>query len=130
MLAAAQRTESLYVAPAVGPYATPFGLEEPLGAMDSGPAANLSSDRLQVLVRSITLLAADTIAVELVPDDEVELPAFEAGAHVDLLLPHSLRRSSSLCKPPSEWGRHLVGVEKATPRRGAPKFIPYRPCVG
>src|SRR5260370_42360109 len=110
MLAAAQRTESLYVAPAVGPYATPFGLEEPLGAMDSGPAvvpddANLSSDRLQVLVRSITLLAADTIAVELVPDDEGELPAFEAGAPGGLLVPHRLNRSPSLSYPPPERAR-------------------------
>jgi len=135
MLAAAQRTESLYVAPAVGPYATPFGLEEPLGAMDSGPAvvpddANLSSDRLQVLVRSITLLAADTIAVELVPDDEVELPAFEAGAHVDLLLPNGISRSYSLCNPPTERRRYVVGVKKASPSRGASSYIHDRLRVG
>jgi tetrachlorobenzoquinone reductase len=125
MLAAAQRAASQYAALDDGSDAVSFALKGTLGAIDSGPAydANPSSDRLQVLVRSITLLAADTIAVELVPGDETELPAFEAGAHVDLLLPNGIRRSYSLCNPPTERHRYVVGVKKASPSRGASSYI-------
>src|SRR6266702_158314 len=82
-----------------------------------------SRERLQVLVRSMTLLAAETIAVEFVPGDGGELPAFEAGAHVDLLLPNGIRRSYSLCNPPTERNRYVVGVKKANPSRGASSYI-------
>jgi ferredoxin-NADP reductase len=135
ILAAAQRTASQYAALDDGSHAVSFALKGVLGALDSGPAgitdaANPSSDRLQVLVRSITLLATDTIAVELVPGDETELPAFEAGAHVDLLLPNGIRRSYSLCNPPTERHRYVVGVKKASPSRGASSYIHDRLRVG
>jgi ferredoxin-NADP reductase len=135
MLADTQRTASRYVALNGGPYALSFGLEGPPGAIDSGPAvtpdaANPSSDLLQVVVRSITLLAVDTIAVELVRGGETELPAFEAGAHVDLLLPNGIRRSYSLCNPPTDHHRYVVAVKKASPSRGASSYVHDRLRVG
>src|SRR6267378_4531466 len=95
-----RRTDSRYAAPVSGFDAPPLDLEGPRGAMDSGlagipDATKPSQEQIQVLVRSMTLLASDTIAVEFVPADEIELPAFEAGAHVDLLLPNGIRRSYS-----------------------------------
>ncbi len=135
MLVDIQRADSPYAAPGGGSYTTPFGLEGPRGAIDSGlagivDAVSPSADRMQVVVRSITLLAADTIGVELVPSDEIELPAFEAGAHVDLLLPNGIRRSYSLCNQPTDGNRYVVGVKKASPGRGASSYIHDRLRVG
>ena len=80
-------------------------------------------DRVQVVVRSTTLLARDTLAVEFAAVQGDELPAFEAGAHVDLFLPNGICRSYSLCNPPSERHRYVVGVKKACPSRGASSYI-------
>ena len=86
-------------------------------------AANPSQERIHVLVRSMTFLAADAIAVEFVSSDENELPAFEAGAHIDLLLPNGICRSYSLCNRPTDRNRYVVGVKKANPSRGASTYI-------
>jgi tetrachlorobenzoquinone reductase len=123
-----RRSESHYFAPNGGSYASSFGLEGPRGTVHSGPAGipdpiEPSQERIQVLVRSMTLLASDTLAVEFVPSDETELPAFEAGAHVDLLLPNGARRSYSLCNRTTDRNRYVVGVKKANPSRGASSYI-------
>ena len=97
--------------------------ERDTGPMSAQDAAKPSQQQMQVLVRAMTLLAADTLAVELVPSDDVELPAFEAGAHVDLLLPNGIRRSYSLCNRPTDRNRYVVGVKKANPSRGASSYI-------
>ncbi|MEQ8346503.1 MAG: PDR/VanB family oxidoreductase [Sneathiellaceae bacterium] len=81
------------------------------------------ADQLAVTVRSMTLLAKDTLALELVADGGAELPPFSAGAHVDLLLPNGIRRSYSLCNSSGERHRYVVGVKKADPSRGASAFI-------
>jgi tetrachlorobenzoquinone reductase len=78
---------------------------------------------IHVVVRSMTLLASDTISVEFVSSDGGELPAFEAGAHIDLLLPNGIRRSYSLCNRPTDRNRYVVGVKKASPSRGASTYI-------
>src|ERR1700736_2503232 len=128
MLADIRRTDVRYAAPDGGSYAALFGLEERQRAMDGGlagppDAANPSHEPVQVLVRSMTLLASDTVAVEFVPSEETDLPAFEAGAHVDLSLPNGIRRSYSLCNRPTDRNRYVVGVKKANPSRGAPSYI-------
>jgi tetrachlorobenzoquinone reductase len=93
-------------------------------------AASPSGDQIEALVRSITLLAADTVAVEFMASDDNELPAFEAGAHVDVLLPNGIRRSYSLCNPSTDRHRYVVGVKKADPSRGASSYIHEHLRVG
>jgi tetrachlorobenzoquinone reductase len=100
------------------------------GIANMSAAANASHDRLEVLVRSITLLAADTVGVEFVASDDNKLPAFEAGAHVDVLLPDGIRRSYSLCNWPTDRHRYVIGVKKANPSRGASSYIHDRLRVG
>jgi tetrachlorobenzoquinone reductase len=118
MLADPRRADWCYPVPNGGSAASPFG--ELAGIPD---AANPSHEPLRVLVRSMTLLASETVAVEFVPGDETELPAFEAGAHVDLVLPNGIRRSYSLCNRPTDRNRYVVGVKKANPSRGASGYI-------
>ena len=134
MLVDLPRSES----PAVrngGFHAPPFNPEGRNRAVERGvagvpDAVNPSGDRIEVLVRSITLLATDTFAVEFVASDGNELPAFEAGAHVDLLLPNGIRRSYSLCNRPTDRHRYVVGVKKASPSRGGSSYIHDRLRVG
>lgn len=90
---------------------------------DPSGVAMPSPERLRVIVRAMTLLAADTMALEFVPEDGSELPAFEAGAHVDLLLPNGVRRSYSLCNRSTDRNRYVVGVKKADPSRGASSYV-------
>ena len=135
MLVDIPRYASHYAALDGGSYASPTSLEGRQRAMDSGvvgipDAANPSRDRMEVLVRSITLLATETISVEFVASDEIELPAFEAGAHIDLLLPNGISRSYSLCNQPTDRHRYVIGVKKADPSRGASSYIHDRLRVG
>lgn len=115
--------------------ASSFELDERRRATDGEVASNQgavdpSNDRIEVLVRSITLLAAETVGVELVSNGANELPRFEAGAHVDLLLPNGIRRSYSLCNRPTDRRRYLIGVKKANPSRGASSYVHDRLRVG
>ena len=107
--------------------ASPFDLEQSEPGLDSGTsgpdAAKPPRERMEVFVRSMTLLASDTLAVEFVPSEEGELPNFTAGAHVDLLLPNGIRRSYSICNRPTDRHRYVVGVKKASPSRGASSYI-------
>lgn len=70
-----------------------------------------STDRWRrVRVRTRTAIAEDIIAVELVSLDGDTLPAFEAGAHVDLRTGSGLIRQYSLCSDPGVSGHYRLGI--------------------
>jgi ferredoxin-NADP reductase len=81
------------------------------------------AETIQVFVRSITYEAEDVIALDLRQADAAALPAFTAGAHIDLLLPNGIRRSYSLANDQNERHRYLVGVQKDPATRGGSRFI-------
>lgn len=61
----------------------------------------------------------ETIAVfELVAVEGGSLPSFDAGAHIDVLVPGGITRQYSLCNHPSETERYLVGVLRDPESRG------------
>src|SRR5262245_8499410 len=47
-----------------------------------------------------------------------ELPAFTAGAHIQLGVPNGLIRKYSLCNDPDERDRYCVAVKRENPGRG------------
>lgn len=55
---------------------------------------------------------------ELVAADGTTLPAFEAGAHIDVHLREGLVRQYSLCNPPHERHRYLIAVLRDPSSRG------------
>lgn len=55
---------------------------------------------------------------ELVPTVGTELPAFEAGAHIDVHLKDGLVRQYSLCNPPTERHRYQIAVLRDPSSRG------------
>jgi vanillate O-demethylase ferredoxin subunit len=73
---------------------------------------------LAVRVASKRTEALDICSLELVAADGTTLPAFTAGAHLDVHLPGGLVRQYSLCNPPSDAGRYVIGVLRDAHSRG------------
>lgn len=79
---------------------------------------------LQLRVRALTWEAETVLGVELVPlAPNTLLPAFEAGAHVDLHLPGNVQRSYSLLNAPGERQRYCIAVNKDAASRGGSRWI-------
>lgn len=78
---------------------------------------------IRVLVKSITYEAEDVISLDLRRTDTASLPAFTAGAHIDLLLPNGITRSYSLANDQNERHRYHIAVQKDPATRGGSRFI-------
>ena len=79
---------------------------------------------LQVRVRATTYEAANILGFELVPlDASASLPAFSAGAHIDVHLPSGLTRSYSLLNDPQETHRYCIGVNRDAHSRGGSRHM-------
>ncbi|WP_097303096.1 PDR/VanB family oxidoreductase [Pseudomonas chlororaphis] len=73
---------------------------------------------IDVVVVSRNDEAQDICSYELASADDSPLPAFSAGAHIDVHLPGGLIRQYSLCNHPEERHRYLIGVLKDPASRG------------
>ena len=73
---------------------------------------------LSLSVRSITCEAKDILSFELVDSEGASLPAFTAGAHIDVHVADGLIRQYSLCNDPAERGRYLIAVLNEAESRG------------
>jgi len=76
------------------------------------------SNLLTVRVAHKRPLATDIVGLELVAADGGALPAFDAGAHIDLHLPGGVVRPYSLCNSPAETHRYQLGVLREPASRG------------
>lgn len=74
--------------------------------------------------------ALDICSLELAPLDGSLLPAFSAGAHIDVHLPGGLVRQYSLCNHPQERHRYLIGVLKDPASRGGSQAVHQQLPVG
>jgi vanillate O-demethylase ferredoxin subunit len=77
----------------------------------------------RVRLRSLRWEAEDVYSCEFEPFDRLALPAFTAGAHIDLHLPGDMVRSYSLCNAPSQRGSFIVAVGLEPSSRGGSKYI-------
>jgi len=73
---------------------------------------------LQVRVAARQLVAEDITAYEFEPVDGAELPAFEAGAHIDVHVPGGPVRQYSLFQLPDGSQRYRIGVLRDPQSRG------------
>jgi ferredoxin-NADP reductase len=92
-----------------------------------------SAGTVSVLVRSITYEAAGIVALELTPAPQSglrELPAFTAGAHIDLHLRNGFQRSYSLVNPQEERHRYVIAVQNDATSRGGSRFVHESMRVG
>jgi ferredoxin-NADP reductase len=91
----------------------------------------VSTDRkLQVRLRQIRLEAETIVSFEFAGIDGAALPAFTAGAHIDLYLPGEKIRSYSLLNDPSEVHRYVIAVQKEQEGRGGSAWMHNSPRVG
>ncbi len=88
------------------------------------------SNTLQVFVHTLRYEAQGIISIELRASDQKDLPAFEAGSHIDLHLPNGLVRSYSLLNDCSERHRYVLGVLKDANSRGGSKAVHEQLRVG
>ncbi|VVN73672.1 PDR/VanB family oxidoreductase [Pseudomonas fluorescens] len=78
---------------------------------------------IDVMVVSRNNEAQDICSFELANVDGHPLPAFSAGAHIDVHLPDGLIRQYSLCNHPEERHRYLIGVLKDPASRGGSRSL-------
>lgn len=82
---------------------------------------------LSVRVRAMTYEAQGIVGLELVPlSPATKLPAFSAGAHIDLHLPTpqgELIRSYSLLNDPRETHRYRLGINRDAQSRGGSSYV-------
>lgn len=74
--------------------------------------------QLSVRVARKAVEAEGICSFELVAADGAPLPAFSAGAHIDVHLPGGLTRQYSLCNPPAETHRYRIAVLRDAASRG------------
>lgn len=77
----------------------------------------------QLRLRSMTWAADGVLLLEWVHPAGAALPAFEAGAHINLQLPNGLSRSYSLCNAPGETHRYCVAVGRDRNSRGGSRLV-------
>lgn len=82
-----------------------------------------SAATLDVVVLSKHYETASICAFELVDPEGRDLPAFTAGAHVDVQLGPGLVRSYSLCNSPGERHRYCIGVLRERESRGGSRML-------
>jgi len=85
---------------------------------------------LEVTITAITREAEGVAAYELRPRGRGELPAFSAGAHIDVHLPNGLVRAYSLCNAQQERDRYVIAVAHSASSRGGSRFIHSELAVG
>jgi len=78
----------------------------------------MSTDTLQVVVRRREIQGGAVVVLDLHSADGSALPAFEAGAHIDLHLADDLVRQYSLCGDPADATRYRLGVLRDPASRG------------
>lgn len=67
--------------------------------------------------------ALDICSLDLVAEPGHALPAFSAGAHIDVALPNGLVRQYSLCNPPGDSGQYQIAVLRDAGSRGGSQAV-------
>jgi vanillate O-demethylase ferredoxin subunit len=83
----------------------------------------VSEAGIALKLQQIRLEADDICSYEFVAAHGGTLPAFTAGAHIDLHLPSNRVRSYSLVNAPDEGGRYRVAVQRDTAGRGGSAWM-------
>src|SRR5450830_744256 len=90
----------------------------------------MNSPLLTVRVQAMRFEAQGIVSVELMSPAGDELPAFTAGAHIDLHLGNGVVRSYSLLNAPAERHRYIVGVLNDRNSRGGSRYVHEQLRVG
>jgi ferredoxin-NADP reductase len=78
---------------------------------------------LTLVVEDVARAADDVLALILADPDGAELPKWQAGAHVDLLLGERLERQYSLCGDAGDAARWRIAVLREPASRGGSEWV-------
>lgn len=90
----------------------------------------MKHENISVRIAAIEKVGFDLLSFELVPLADEDLPSFEAGAHIDIILPGGVRRQYSLYNSPSQSDRYLIAVKLEENSRGGSQFMHKNVRVG
>jgi ferredoxin-NADP reductase len=83
-----------------------------------------------LLVRQVRLEAEGVVSLQLTDPHGNELPAWEPGAHLDVILPSGLVRQYSLCGDVEDLSAYTVAVLREEASRGGSKEVHETALVG
>lgn len=83
-----------------------------------------------LILRQIRLEADGIASFDLHSHDGSELPAFSAGAHIDVQVPNGPRRSYSLVGSPTLRDRYRIAIKRTTDSRGGSRWFHESAHVG
>jgi ferredoxin-NADP reductase len=89
-----------------------------------------TEDGIDLVVGDVERIADDCIALVLEKADAGALPAWEPGAHIDLILSDDLIRQYSLCGDPSDTHSWRVGILREADSRGGSSYLHEHVNVG
>src|SRR5262245_46831905 len=87
------------------------------------PSANVHEFTAELVVRRRGTPAEGVVVLDLAHPQSEELPRWEPGAHIDLILDDGLTRQYSLCGNPADSGVWRVGVLLDPNSRGGSQYV-------
>ncbi|MEV8085798.1 PDR/VanB family oxidoreductase [Pseudarthrobacter oxydans] len=90
----------------------------------------MSNDTFDVVVRGLRLESTGVMSIELAFPDGSFLPEWQAGAHLDIVLPSGLVRQYSLCSDPNDLRRYRLAVLRETEGRGGSEELHTQARLG
>jgi ferredoxin-NADP reductase len=87
------------------------------------PSANVHEFATDLIVRGRSTPADGVVVLDLAHPENEDLPRWEPGAHIDLVLSDGLTRQYSLCGDPRDSGVWRVGVLLDPNSRGGSQFV-------
>jgi ferredoxin-NADP reductase len=87
------------------------------------PSANVHEFTTELVVRQRSTPAEGVVVVDLAHPESQDLPPWEPGAHIDLMLGDGLTRQYSLCGDPGDSGVWRVGVLLDPNSRGGSRYV-------
>ncbi|WP_246129591.1 PDR/VanB family oxidoreductase [Verticiella sediminum] len=85
---------------------------------------------LELVVHAVEQRSPDIVACTLAHPEGERLPAWEAGAHIDVHLPNGMVRQYSLCGDPAQPGRYQIAVKREAAGRGGSAALCDAACAG
>ena len=87
------------------------------------PSANVHEFTTELIVRHRRTPAEGVVVLDLAHPENEDLPRWEPGAHVDLILGDGLTRQYSLCGDPRDSGVWRIGILLDPSSRGGSQYV-------
>ncbi|RUM97030.1 oxidoreductase [Pseudaminobacter arsenicus] len=82
-----------------------------------------ASELFELTIAELRPVAEGVVSLELRTPDGADLPAWQPGAHIDVLLPNGIVRQYSLCGDPAQRDNWRIGVLREPASRGGSSYV-------